>query len=140
LANIEEEKQQLENELKGLKKEFSEATAQLESAKLLNEKIPVRELSIMGGNRKSYLSQVGFFLDSIPEDPIKAYEVYNLRIQGFLKATFRSYQVLTQFFETELNAVAGGLKKLGQAIQRIGGLLDTKQLYFRSIIYLDLLY
>jgi hypothetical protein len=128
LYSLEEEAKR-EREDGGLKAQLAEvigdiraSLATLNGARLLNEKIPARERSIMEGNRRAYIDQVGYFLKTIPEEPIAASMVFKERIEGFLKSTFKGFQIMTQFFETEVSRVASDFKRMEQVLGAAGEL------------------
>ncbi len=106
---------ELSKQVKHSKQRIREALDALNSAKLLNEKIPAQEKSIMQGNRKAYTNQVLLLLHGLPDKPdIKEFEK---RMGLFLKSTVRSFQVLMQFFETEVREVATRLKILEESVK-----------------------
>ena len=82
----------------------------LECAKLLNENLLPREGSIMEGNRKTYIKFSEIFLDRLKKNP--GFEEANKIIDDFSKSTFRSYQVLHHFFESEVRDAAYCVKQI----------------------------
>lgn len=91
----------------------------LGQAKLMNENIPERAMSVMKGNRDSYINAVNLFLNQtkIPT----AINIGSIRdflgrfeesLNAFTKSSARNYYVLQEFFRQESGAVAQNIKNI----------------------------
>ncbi len=112
---------------------IQEALRKLEGAKLMNDKIPAREKSIMDGNRKGYISQVIYFLKVLPIDLLEAESVFNERLEVFSKSSFKGYQILIHFFETEVHEIVSGIKRLEEIFKSSRKGLDENLVKLSSL-------
>jgi hypothetical protein len=122
---LSKEKQRLAKELEEAKARLRAALLALNSAKLLNENIPARERNIMEGNRKAYSNQVELLIQGLSSLPEPA--EFQVKLEGFLKASLKSYQILMHFFETEARGVAAELKALEGIVEEY-----KKALYLKA--------
>ncbi|MCX6707187.1 MAG: hypothetical protein NT001_03540 [Candidatus Woesearchaeota archaeon] len=91
----------------------------LSQAKLMNENIPERAMSVMKGNRDSYINAVNLFLNQtkVPtainigsiSDFLARFEE---SLNTFTKTSARNYYVLQEFFRQESGAVAQNIKNI----------------------------
>ncbi|MBW2987934.1 hypothetical protein DRJ48_01765 [Candidatus Woesearchaeota archaeon] len=136
---LKREKSELAKRLEAAKQDVLLRIEKLKHAKLLNENITSRERSIMEGNRRAYINQVELLLRGLlggKKDVCELSEGFEARFEDFLRATFKSYSVLTQFYETEVSRVAGSLKNLENVLREIKGvchgdeaLMDIERLF-----------
>ncbi|MBW2974140.1 hypothetical protein KY366_00330 [Candidatus Woesearchaeota archaeon] len=98
----------------------------LSTSKLYNPKVSVKENQYMEGNRKSYILGVNNFLRGIDLNK-KDYPSlldfcndFSLRLDRFGKSTFRSYQILQEFFSHESRNIAMGIKDIENSVKQLG--------------------
>jgi len=106
-------------QLEGMKS----ALDKLENAKLINENIPARERNIMEGNRRAYVHHVRLLLHWFStRGESEIIGSYVEKLGTFLKGTYKSYQILTHFYETEVNEAAQQLKGIEGTLKEISRL------------------
>ncbi|MBU1849956.1 MAG: hypothetical protein KKH40_04485, partial [Nanoarchaeota archaeon] len=126
---IEGFKQFSENKIK----EARDAINELESATLLNEKIPERVKHILSGNRKNYIQKINFFLDDL-EFPKKRTEIRTFsielskKIDKLSEETQKSFFVLKEFLETEAATVAKKIKEIESESIKLRRLVEQENL------------
>ncbi|MCX8147390.1 MAG: hypothetical protein N3D84_02895 [Candidatus Woesearchaeota archaeon] len=96
-----------------------ENSRKLENARLSNEKIPERAVSIMMGNRESYIKAVHLFLDkikiptSLNIGSIQHFlSEFEENLNSFTKSSAKSYYVLQEFFRNESGAIAENIRNI----------------------------
>lgn len=97
----------------------------LDKAELNNPKIPIRAKQAMEGNRASYIKKVKLFLDQIElnennYDKLLEYcNEFNNQLENLAKNTFKSYQIIQEFFANESSNVSANIKKLDDSIKEL---------------------
>jgi len=122
------EKQEISLQINVLRRELYSKTTKLKEllnelayAKIRNEKIPEREMSIFEGNRKAYIQKVGAFMEKIKVPP-----TYN-EVKDFLmelsrdldelgESTSKNYYALKHFMEDEARKVAVKLQEIDRVV------------------------
>ncbi len=97
-------------ELETAIEEFEQAVRKLENAKLMNENLYPKERALMEGNKKSYLHYAKILIKRLKH----SYSIQQVAdaLAVFSRATMRSYNILLEFFEEEVQDVARALKKI----------------------------
>jgi len=119
-----------------LSEQFGEALAELRrllgelrEAKLLNENIPIKEKNIMQGNRDSYISKAEYFISSLERLTISELsESFDSKLQQFLEASVKPYQVLVHFFESEIRAISRQLRMMEKLYKRINAFMSQTEI------------
>ncbi len=121
---------QLELELSTL----AAAAEQLKNAKLMNEKIPEKERSIMEGNREVYVKRLLLLADALkaPEEKDPDYiqvathylENYKTAIQQFNDSTMKAHYKLTFFFRDKTKEISKALKDLDAKVGEMQSAMD----------------
>lgn len=97
----------------------------LKNAKLKNPKIPPRAIHMMEGNRGAYIRKVGLFLERVNVKDKKIDELlqfcsfFHNALNDFGKSTYRSYQVLQEFFANESEKIAKNIKNIDLIIKEL---------------------
>ena len=94
----------------------------LEKAVLKNKNIPHKEMQIMEGNRKSYITAIGIFLHSlqVPSDldaVIEFSKKLDIKLDQLSKSTNRNFHVLQHFFANESRNVTIEIKKIENRVK-----------------------
>jgi len=97
-----------------------ESLNSLREAELLNPNIPIKEKQYMEGNRKSYVQRTRIFLGEVNENlafqPELFFTYYARSLEEFTKATIRPYQILQNFFASEVQEAAMHVKEIDKAV------------------------
>lgn len=113
----------------GIERAYSRVAA-LEKAELRNPKIPPKAISLMQGNRQSYIKAATFFLNNIrlPE-AYTSFQVfhhnYMISLSGLEKSTARSYIILQEFFANEASDIAISIKDVSVLIKDFNSHLES---------------
>jgi hypothetical protein len=98
----------------------------LETEELKNDKIPVKEMQIMQGNRKAYINMVDIFVGKIapPEEinfkNISEYcSMFEEQMSDFGKSSAKSFYILSEFFKDNLSSIASHLKDIDKSIREL---------------------
>ncbi len=97
-------------ELKTAIGELEQAVKKLENAKLMNENLYPKERALMEGNRKSYLHYAEILIKRLKHSHNSQQVAEAVAV--FSRATMRSYNILLEFFEEEVQDVARALKEI----------------------------
>ncbi|PIN77023.1 hypothetical protein COV16_07480 [Candidatus Woesearchaeota archaeon CG10_big_fil_rev_8_21_14_0_10_34_8] len=110
----------------------------LEYAELKNKNISGRELSIMKGNRNSYILRTGQFLEkleslydkeNITYADMKGFsDTYKEDVEVLNKMLLKPYAVLQHFFANESYAVAKQIKTIDVLMKELSGILQKESL------------
>jgi hypothetical protein len=124
-----------------LKGEVNEKCKTLEDAKLRNENIPKKAISIMNGNRSAFIRSAKLLIDQVSNhvsdntDIIKT-DIHDIQslLDVYNKSTKKSYFVLQEFFANESGDIAKSIKKLDVVNKEfIRELKDSKYFRFMSV-------
>jgi hypothetical protein len=102
-----------------------EDLAVLNTAKLHNPKISVREKQFMEGNRKAYILSVNNFLRNIDvgetdyDALLNFCHLFGTRLEKFGKSTVKSYQILQEFFAHESRNIAIRVKNIDGLVRKM---------------------
>ncbi|MBI5392637.1 hypothetical protein HZA96_02095 [Candidatus Woesearchaeota archaeon] len=111
-----------------------ENISNLEKAKLMNDKIGIKEKQIMEGNREEYIRKVNKYVDSVntisrgclgAQDLVKSNAV---SFEELNKSITRNFIVMQEFFANESTAVAKKMKEIYLAIQEFQSLIEQSKI------------
>lgn len=134
---ISKAKQDIEQEVQKAKENIKN----LENAKLLNEKITVKEQQFMEGNRSFYVNRMNLFIESIKlEEKIEeSLEKLQKDINELGKSTYKAYQILQHFFENEAYLIAQNIKSIDTNTNILKGIVSDKRIKILEEIKNDIL-
>ncbi len=122
-----EVKENIENEVSKAKTNL----LSLEHAGLHNDKVTVKEMQFMEGNRSFYVTRVKRFLDSLklPESDIETFvDKTILDINNLGKSTLKAYHILQHFFSNEAYALAQNIKIIDDNLKQLKSLLTDQKI------------
>ena len=121
----------METEVKELKNSLNE----LSKAELKNDKIALRAIQIMQGNRETYILRLNQFADSLDlsnkgfYSGKRFYKDFNGKVIELNKQTIRGYHVMQEFMANESSKVAQCLKRIVESSKEIQDLLEKSPIY-----------
>lgn len=124
------------SDIQNQKEEIIVSLRNLHKAKLMNAKIPEREIQIMEGNRENYIKRISHFISEvdIPKNYLDTHE-YCVKFSEQLEQLSREIQknifVLNHFFTNELKNTNKSMHDLEETVISIRVLLEKN-----GIIYL----
>ncbi|MBW3023066.1 hypothetical protein KY308_03100 [Candidatus Woesearchaeota archaeon] len=121
------------SEIAAAKADIKRSIPELEEAKLMNDKIPVKEKHFMEGNRAAYVKVLNMFLkelnepEDISEEEIKAFlEEYESASKDFRKASARPGHITNNFFAKELSKIASDLHVIEESVKNLEELMKRE--------------
>jgi hypothetical protein len=121
-GDVDSELMDISKELKKEKENMTEKLQLLEDAKLSNPNPQRRLVSIMQGNRETYIRSARLLLKktNLPNDSDKIIEFcekYKSDLNVFSKQSIRSYHILHEFFENEVRIVSANVRVIKDLIE-----------------------
>lgn len=118
-------------EIGTIKENIEEKCLKLENSELMNKNITLKEKQFMEGNRKSYVKHVRFFSENItlPEsyDEIEnSFSSFDEELKKFGKHTYRSKQILYNFFEHEVKNIINEISDLTKKFKQLNDLITNE--------------
>ena len=115
------------------KKKAYENSQVLLTAELKNPNIPERAKHIMEGNRKMYVQRFNRLLEtiSLPENLNKLSDFcdyFDTPLNDFAKDTMKSYQILNEFFGSEVNYLSGNIKALSKLMRKMKEMIEESKI------------
>ena len=122
LENVHSDIKQLSDDIGGNVAKTKEHLEKLEKAQLKNKNIPPKEMQIMEGNRKGYITAIGIFLHGlrVPTELDAVLEFskkLDIKLDQLSKSTNRNFHVLQHFFANESRNVAIEIKKIENRVK-----------------------
>lgn len=105
----------------------------LENAKLQNPNIPFKAKQYMEGNRKAYIRAINSFLGHMEINNRDYFylldfcSMFDKLINDLNKGTFRSYQILQEFFANETNKIALNLRNFDIIFKELKSVLNNEK-------------
>ncbi len=129
LSEIEDLKLRIAWEIDNLKNNI----IKLEEAKIKNENIMGRAISIMEGNRRTYIQKINVFVSKIdmPSDVkemVKFCTEFDKSIDELTKTTVKSHSFMQEFFLKETNAISNSVVNLDELIVKIKKIISSSKL------------
>jgi hypothetical protein len=116
-------------------KELNENLELLKKAELRNDKIALRAIQIMEGNRVTYINRIKQFTEALDLDNRgfysgkRFYKDFSEKLEELNKLTIKSYHVMQEFMADESSKVASSLKKVVGSVKDIQNTIENSPIY-----------
>ncbi|MBS3132232.1 hypothetical protein J4212_07395 [Candidatus Woesearchaeota archaeon] len=112
----------------------SRLLGELESAELMNTKIPHRAKQVIYGNRQAYARKIESFIDGISFDGsnynklLEDCDNFDSSLDRIAKATLKGYTILQESFADESSKIAASIREMDVLVRKLRGLILSSKI------------
>jgi len=131
--NISKELEEIKTSVEEEKNKAYESSQNLLKAELKNPNIPERAKNIMIGNREIYVKRIERLLETVSlpnsfNELPEFYDLFNNSLNNFTKETLKNYQILNEFFLSEMRDIDDNIKELIKLIKSMRDIVEESNI------------